>query len=45
MKHAQFKLSVNVFMVVDGGLVHNFTFSEGVSLVVEFEGQDKIDCL
>lgn len=43
VKHAQFKLNGNVFMAMDGGLAHNFTFGEGVSLVVECENQEEID--
>jgi predicted 3-demethylubiquinone-9 3-methyltransferase (glyoxalase superfamily) len=43
VKHAQFKLNNNVFMAMDSGYPHGFTFSEGVSLVIECENQEEID--
>jgi predicted 3-demethylubiquinone-9 3-methyltransferase (glyoxalase superfamily) len=43
VKHAQFKLNDNVFMAMDSGYPHGFTFSEGVSLVIECENQEEID--
>lgn len=43
VKHAQFRLNNNVFMTMDGGLGHDFSFSEGISFVVECENQEEID--
>ncbi|MCG2610487.1 VOC family protein [Flavobacterium sp. SM15] len=43
VKHAQFTLNNNVFMAMDGGLGHDFSFNEGVSLVIECEDQQEID--
>lgn len=43
VKHAQFRLNNNVFMAMDGGLGHDFSFSEGISFVVECENQEEID--
>ena len=43
VKHAQFKLNGNVFMAMDSSISHQFTFSEGVSLVVECNNQKEID--
>ncbi|MDN4165057.1 VOC family protein [Cytophagales bacterium LB-30] len=45
IKHAQFRLSNHVFMAMDSSLAHAFTFSEGVSLVVECDTQSEIDML
>ena len=41
--HAQFRLSGETFMAMDGGSVHDFTFNEAVSLVVNCQDQDEID--
>jgi predicted 3-demethylubiquinone-9 3-methyltransferase (glyoxalase superfamily) len=43
IKHAQFKLAGNVFMAMDSSLMHGFTFTEGISLVIECATQDEID--
>lgn len=43
VKHAQFRLGGNVFMAMDSTLDHAFTFSEGISLVVECKDQQEID--
>ncbi|QGY42247.1 VOC family protein [Maribellus comscasis] len=43
IKHAQFKLGNNVFMVMDSSLSHNFSFNEAVSLVIECDTQEQID--
>ncbi|MEW5675143.1 VOC family protein [Flavobacterium enshiense] len=43
VKHAQFSLNNTIFMAMDGGLGHDFSFSEGVSLVIECENQEEID--
>lgn len=43
VKHAQFKLDNNVFMVMDSGHDHGFSFNEAVSFVVECETQEEID--
>lgn len=43
VKHAQFSLNNTVFMAMDGGLGHTFSFSEGISLVMECENQEEID--
>ena len=43
VKHAQFTLNDNVFMAMDSSMAHDFTFSEGISLVVECDDQNEID--
>ena len=43
IKHAQFKLSGNVFMAMDSGNEYGFQFSEGLSLVVSCDTQEEID--
>lgn len=43
VKHAQFKLGDNVFMAMDSSMDHEFSFNEGISLVVECENQQEID--
>jgi len=43
VKHAQFKLEKNVFMAMDSGYEHGFTFNEALSFVVECETQAEID--
>jgi predicted 3-demethylubiquinone-9 3-methyltransferase (glyoxalase superfamily) len=43
VKHAQFKLGNQVFMAMDSSLDHQFTFSEGISLVVNCQTQAEID--
>ena len=41
--HAQFRLNGETFMAMDGGSIHDFTFNEAVSLVVNCRDQDEID--
>ncbi len=41
--HSQFRLGEAVVMAMDSGVPQPFTFSEGVSLVVECDTQDEID--
>ncbi len=43
IKHAQFTLDGQTFMVMDSGLDHPFTFSEAISLIVNCETQQEID--
>lgn len=43
VKHAQFKLNDNVFMVMESSYNHRFELNEGISLVVECDTQDEID--
>jgi predicted 3-demethylubiquinone-9 3-methyltransferase (glyoxalase superfamily) len=43
VKHSQFHLSGQLFMAMDSSINHGFTFSEGISLVVECENQEEID--
>lgn len=43
IKHAQFHLARQVFMAMDSSLVHEFSFNEGISLVVPCETQAEID--
>jgi predicted 3-demethylubiquinone-9 3-methyltransferase (glyoxalase superfamily) len=43
VKHAQFRLSGEVFMVIDSSGEHPFTFNEALSLVVNCETQDEVD--
>ena len=45
VKHSQFILDRHVFMAMDSSLEHNFSFNEGISLVVECETQEEIDYL
>jgi predicted 3-demethylubiquinone-9 3-methyltransferase (glyoxalase superfamily) len=43
VKHAQFNLGKNVFMVMDSSLEHGFGFNEALSFVVECDTQAEID--
>lgn len=43
VKHGQFRLNSDEFIAMDSSLAHNFSFNEGISLVVECEDQDEID--
>mgnify|MGYP000980551370 CR=1 FL=1 len=43
VKHAQFTLGKSMFMAMDSSYPHKFTFSEGVSFVVECDTQEEID--
>jgi len=43
VRHAQFALMGNKFMVMDSAAPHKFTFSEGVSLTIHCETQEEID--
>jgi predicted 3-demethylubiquinone-9 3-methyltransferase (glyoxalase superfamily) len=43
VKHAQFTLDKNVFMAMDSGMAHGFTFNEAISFVIECENQEEID--
>ena len=43
VKHAQFKLGQQVFMAMDSSIPHQFSFNEGISLVVNCETQEEID--
>lgn len=43
VKHAQFRLSGEVFMVIDAAGEHPFTFNEALSLVVNCETQEEVD--
>lgn len=43
INHAQFMLNGHLFIAMDSNLDHNFSFSEGVSFVVECENQVEID--
>ena len=43
--HAAFHLNGQRFLAMDGGTSHAFTFSEGVSLAVNCDGQGEIDDL
>jgi predicted 3-demethylubiquinone-9 3-methyltransferase (glyoxalase superfamily) len=43
VKHAQFRLSGEVFMVIDSAGEHPFTFNEALSLVVNCETQEEVD--
>jgi len=41
--HAQFHLAGEVFMAMDGGLDHDFSFNEGLSLLIQCKDQQEID--
>ena len=43
VKHAQFALNGQKFMIMESAAPHNFTFSEGVSLTIHCETQEEID--
>jgi len=43
VKHAQFSLGNQVFMVMDSSWPHEFSFNEAISLVVDCETQQEID--
>jgi len=43
VKHAQFTLDNQTFMVMDSGREHAFTFNEAISLVVDCATQEEID--
>jgi len=43
IKHAQFVLDNHVFAAMESSLMHNFTFNEGFSFVVECDSQEEID--
>ena len=43
IKHARFKLGQHVFMAMDSSMPHPFSFTEGISFVVECETQEEID--
>lgn len=43
IKHAQFKMNGQVFMAMDSSHQHQYSFTEGISLVVECDTQEEID--
>jgi len=43
VKHAQFRLNGEAFMVMDSALEHPFTFTEAISFVVNCETQEEVD--
>lgn len=43
VKYSMFSLNNNFFIAMDSTMPHGFTFSEGVSFVVECEDQEEID--
>lgn len=43
LMHAQFSLDGHLWMAMDGGTGHDFTFSEGISNVIEANTQEEID--
>jgi predicted 3-demethylubiquinone-9 3-methyltransferase (glyoxalase superfamily) len=43
VKHAQFTLCGQTFMVMDSGYDHGFTFNEAISLLVRCQNQEEID--
>jgi predicted 3-demethylubiquinone-9 3-methyltransferase (glyoxalase superfamily) len=43
VKHAMYKLNNYVFMAMDSSYPHKFSFSEGISFVVECNSQEEID--
>lgn len=43
VKHSQFRLGERIFIAMDSSLLHQFTFNEAVSIVVECDTQNEID--
>jgi predicted 3-demethylubiquinone-9 3-methyltransferase (glyoxalase superfamily) len=43
VKHAQFSLNDQKFMIMESAAPHNFTFTEGISLTIHCETQKEID--
>lgn len=43
VKHAQFLLDGQVFAAMDSGMAHNFAFNEGLSFVIDCDGQEEVD--
>jgi predicted 3-demethylubiquinone-9 3-methyltransferase (glyoxalase superfamily) len=43
VNHAQFTLNNQLFMAMDSSAMHNFSFNEGISFVVECDSQKEID--
>ena len=43
IKHAQFGLNDQKFMIMESAAPHNFTFTEGISLTIHCETQKEID--
>lgn len=43
VQHTQFKMNDQVFMAMDGGPSHEFTFNEGVSFIIQCKDQKEID--
>ena len=43
IKHAQFALNDQKFMIMESAAPHNFTFTEGISLTIHCETQKEID--
>jgi predicted 3-demethylubiquinone-9 3-methyltransferase (glyoxalase superfamily) len=43
IKHAQFSLNDQKFMIMESAASHNFTFTEGISLTIHCETQVEID--
>jgi len=43
IKHAQFSLNGETFMIMDSAQEHNFSFNEGISLMVYCKDQEEID--
>jgi predicted 3-demethylubiquinone-9 3-methyltransferase (glyoxalase superfamily) len=43
VKHAEFHLNEELFMAMDSTLSHDFSFNEGISMVVECDTQIEID--
>jgi predicted 3-demethylubiquinone-9 3-methyltransferase (glyoxalase superfamily) len=43
VKHAEFTLNNQAFMAMDSSFMHQFSFNEAVSLVVDCETQEEID--
>jgi predicted 3-demethylubiquinone-9 3-methyltransferase (glyoxalase superfamily) len=41
--HAQFLLNGKTFMAMDSSMSHDFTFNEGISMVVTCKDQEEID--
>lgn len=43
IKHAEFLLEGQLFMAMDSSLMHNFSFNDAISLVIDCDNQEEVD--